>query len=184
MGNGEWGMGNGVMKKLHVYNTRSRRKELFEPMESGRVGMYVCGITAYDYCHLGHARCYVAFDVIYRYLKYLGYQVTYIQNITDLDDKLIAKAQEEGGEGDIKSRVADIARRYTEAYFKDTDRLNIIRAGPILPQLEIFRRCRRLSRGSLITLRKRENRTGRAPSLKNRSGIPLLRMQGPARPRV
>lgn len=120
-------MGN-VMKKLHVYNTRSRRKELFEPMKPGRVGMYVCGITVYDYCHLGHARCYVAFDIIYRYLKHLGYKVRYIQNITDLDDKLIAKAKEEGGDGDIKDRVADIAHKYTVAYFGDMKRLDVVKA--------------------------------------------------------
>ena len=90
--------------------------------------MYVCGITVYDYCHLGHARCYVAFDVIYRYLKYLGYEVTYVQNITDLDDKLIARAREKDEDGNIKEKVAAIADRFTNAYFEDMKRLNILPA--------------------------------------------------------
>ncbi len=116
------------MNELYVYNTRVRKKELFEPLEEGRVKMYVCGVTVYDYCHLGHARCYVAFDVIHRYLEYLGYRVTYVQNITDLDDKLINRARETGGERDIKSRVAGLAARFTQAYFEDMDRLDILRA--------------------------------------------------------
>ena len=116
------------MGELRIYNTLSRKKEVFEPMTPGRVGMYVCGVTVYSYCHLGHGRCYVAFDAIYRYLKYLGYEVTYIQNITDLDDKIIRQANEEGGEGDIKSRVVGIADKYTRTYFEDMDRLNVLRA--------------------------------------------------------
>ncbi|MDP8235009.1 MAG: cysteine--tRNA ligase [Candidatus Erginobacter occultus] len=115
------------MNELYVYNTRVRKKELFVPLEEGRVKMYVCGVTVYDYCHLGHARCYVAFDIIHRYLEYLGYRVTYIQNVTDLDDKLIARAQEIGGT-DIKAGVAQLAHRFTEAYFEDMDRLRILRA--------------------------------------------------------
>jgi cysteinyl-tRNA synthetase len=117
------------MEKLRIYNTISRKKEVFEPRRPGRVGMYVCGVTVYGYCHLGHARCYVAFDVIHRYLRYLGYRVDYVQNITDLDDKLINLARGEGGEEGIKERVARIAERFTEAYFADMDRLNILRAG-------------------------------------------------------
>jgi len=113
---------------LKVYNTLARKKEEFKPVHPGRINMYVCGVTVYSYCHLGHARCYVAFDAIYRYLKHLGYRVKYIQNITDLDDKLIRKANEEGGEGDIKNRVLKIAEKYTRAYFEDMDRLNILRA--------------------------------------------------------
>ncbi len=116
------------MSELRVYNTKTRKKEVFEPLEAGKARMYVCGVTVYDYCHLGHARCYVAFDVIYRYLKYLGYDVTYIQNVTDLDDKLIKKAREEGGEGDMKDRVARIAKKYEDAYLKDMDKLGILRA--------------------------------------------------------
>ncbi|MEA1929068.1 MAG: cysteine--tRNA ligase [Candidatus Auribacterota bacterium] len=116
------------MTELHVYNTKTRKKELFQPLEPGKVRMYVCGITAYDYCHLGHARCYVAFDIIYRYLKYLGYEVTYIQNITDLDDKLIARAGELDGDGDMKERVSDLARKFTGAYFEDMKKLNVLPA--------------------------------------------------------
>lgn len=116
------------MGELHLYNTRSRKKELFEPLEPGRVRMYVCGVTVYDYCHLGHARCYVAFDVIHRYLEYLGFRVTYVQNITDLDDKLIKRARELAGGGDIKAGVARLAGKFTEAYFEDMDRLNVLRA--------------------------------------------------------
>ncbi len=88
--------------------------------------MYVCGVTVYDYCHLGHARCYVAFDVIYRYLEYLGYEVKYIQNVTDLDDKLIKKAREGGGEGDMKDRVARIAKKYEDAYREDMKKLGVL----------------------------------------------------------
>lgn len=116
------------MNELYVYNTRMRKKELFEPLEEGRVRMYVCGVTVYDYCHLGHARCYVAFDIIHRYLEYVGYRVTYVQNITDLDDKLINRAREAGGEKDIKDRVAELAGKFQNAYFEDMDRLNIRRA--------------------------------------------------------
>ncbi len=116
------------MTELHVYNTQHRQKELFQPLEPGHVRMYVCGVTVYDFCHLGHARCYVAFDIIYRYLQYLGYQVTYVQNITDLDDKLIKRARDNGGEGDVKERVADLARTFTAAYFEDMERLNVLRA--------------------------------------------------------
>jgi len=135
------------MNKLHVYNTKTRSKELFEPLVPGKVGMYVCGITAYDYCHLGHARCYVAFDVICRYLKYLGYEVTHIQNITDLDDKLIARAREKDGDGSIKEKVADIARKFSDAYSEDMKKLNVLPAdsyptatGNILEMQEIYRR--------------------------------------------
>lgn len=124
------------MNKLYVYNTQVRKKELFEPLEEGRVKMYVCGVTVYDYCHLGHARCYVAFDIIHRYLEYLGYQVTYVQNITDLDDKLINRAREVDSDKDIKNRVADLAGEFKEAYFEDMDRLNIRRADLYPPATE------------------------------------------------
>jgi cysteinyl-tRNA synthetase len=81
---------------LRVYNTLSGSKEEFEPLEPGRVGMYVCGVTVYDHCHIGHARANVVFDVIYRYLRYLGYDVTYVRNYTDIDDKIINRALKEG----------------------------------------------------------------------------------------
>jgi cysteinyl-tRNA synthetase len=81
---------------LRVYNTLSRRKEEFEPLNPPRVGMYVCGPTVYDHAHIGHARANVVFDVIVRYLRWLGFQVTYVRNFTDVDDKIIARAAEKG----------------------------------------------------------------------------------------
>ena len=81
---------------LLIHNSLSGKKEEFVPVTPGTVTMYVCGITAYDYSHIGHARAYVAFDVIYRYLKYKGYAVTYVRNFTDIDDKIIKRANESG----------------------------------------------------------------------------------------
>src|SRR5690554_7414431 len=81
---------------LQIYNTLTRQKETFKPLVPGKVGMYVCGMTVYDFCHLGHARVMVAFDVIVRYLKHKGYEVNYIRNITDIDDKIITRANENG----------------------------------------------------------------------------------------
>jgi len=77
---------------LHIYNTLTRRKEPLRPLEPGRVRMYVCGMTVYDFCHLGHARVLVVFDIVYRHLKRLGLDVTYVRNITDIDDKIIRRA--------------------------------------------------------------------------------------------
>ena len=81
---------------IQLYSTLSRRKETFQPITEGRVGIYVCGMTVYDYCHLGHARVLVAFDVITRYLRHRGYDVHYVRNITDIDDKILDRAQENG----------------------------------------------------------------------------------------
>ena len=106
---------------LAIYNTLERRKELFEPLEPGRVRMYVCGVTVYDLCHIGHARALVVFDMINRYLRYIGYDVTYVRNITDVDDKIIERAQKEG----VSYR--HIADRYTEAFHRDFDRLGLLR---------------------------------------------------------
>ncbi len=106
---------------LAIYNTLDRRKELFEPLEPGRVRMYVCGVTVYDLCHIGHARALVVFDMINRYLRYIGYDVTYVRNITDVDDKIIERAQKEG----VSYRL--IADRYTEAFHRDFDRLGLLR---------------------------------------------------------
>jgi len=128
---------------LRVYNTLTGKKEKFTPLKKDRVRMYVCGVTVYDDCHLGHARCYVAFDVIYRYLKYKGYKVKYVQNITDVDDKIIAKARDlqskvpasPAGRQSPKSKVKDlnalvreVAERYTKEYFKWMDYLKVKRA--------------------------------------------------------
>ncbi len=82
------------MSNLRLYNTLSRQKEVFEPLEAGKVSMYVCGMTIYDYCHIGHARMLVAFDVIQRWLRASGYNVTYVRNITDIEDKIIKRAVE------------------------------------------------------------------------------------------
>jgi len=79
---------------LRIYNTLSRQKEEFKPLVAGKVGMYVCGITVYDLLHMGHGRTYVSFDIMNRYFKYLGYDVTYVRNITDVDDKIIKRAQQ------------------------------------------------------------------------------------------
>ena len=79
---------------LNIYNSLSNSKESFEPIVPGQVRMYVCGMTVYDYCHIGHARVLVVFDVVYRFLKHLGYEVTYVRNITDIDDKIINRAHE------------------------------------------------------------------------------------------
>ena len=79
---------------LSVFNTMGNRKEPFVPLVPGKVGMYVCGVTVYDLCHIGHARANVAFDIIVRYLRHAGYDVTYIRNFTDIDDKIIRKANQ------------------------------------------------------------------------------------------
>ena len=81
---------------LKIYNTLTRSKQEFVPLTTGKVNMYVCGMTVYDYCHLGHARVMVVFDVVRRWLRSSGYAVTYVRNITDIDDKIIKRAQENG----------------------------------------------------------------------------------------
>ncbi|MFT5934868.1 MAG: cysteinyl-tRNA synthetase, partial [Hydrogenophaga sp.] len=81
---------------LKIYNTLARRLEAFEPLEPGHVRMYVCGMTIYDLCHIGHARMMMAFDIVQRWLKVSGYRVTYVRNITDIDDKIIRRALERG----------------------------------------------------------------------------------------
>lgn len=81
---------------LKIFNTLTREKDIFTPLQPGRVKLYVCGVTTYDYCHIGHARTYVAFDVVVRYLRYRGFDVTFVRNITDVDDKIIQRAAENG----------------------------------------------------------------------------------------
>jgi cysteinyl-tRNA synthetase len=107
---------------LVVYNTLTRRKESFEPLEPNTVRMYCCGVTVYDYCHLGHARSYIVWDTVRRYLTWRGYHVRYVQNFTDIDDKILNRARQEG------STMEAIADRYTDAYFEDMRRLNILDA--------------------------------------------------------
>ena len=90
---------------LHIFNSLSGEKEVLRPIHPGRIGLYVCGITAYDYCHMGHARVMVVFDVVVRYLRHLGYAVHYVRNITDIDDKIIARAKSLGvDEGTLTER--------------------------------------------------------------------------------
>ena len=84
------------MDSLQIYNSLTRSKEVFTPIEPGKVRMYVCGMTIYDYCHIGHARMMMSFDVVYRWLNATGYEVTYVRNITDIDDKIINRAAENG----------------------------------------------------------------------------------------
>ncbi|MFQ5481114.1 MAG: cysteine--tRNA ligase [Nitrospinaceae bacterium] len=104
---------------LRVYNTLSGAKEPFEPLEPGEVRMYVCGVTVYDYCHVGHARAGIVFDTIYRYLQHRGYKVTYVRNFTDIDDKIINKAAAEN------VPWTEITRRYIKAFYQDMGQLNI-----------------------------------------------------------
>lgn len=108
---------------LRITNSLTGQKEPFIPLIAGRVNLYVCGITPYDFSHIGHGRCYVVFDMVYRYLSFLGYHVAYCRNFTDIDDKLLAKAQAEFGDA---SRYAEIADRYITAYHKDMDTLNCL----------------------------------------------------------
>ncbi len=107
---------------VQIYNTLTRQKETFTPLQPGKVGMYVCGITIYDYCHVGHARTYVSFDVMNRYLRHLGYDVTYVRNITDVDDKIIKRANENS------ESINDLTVRMTKAMHQDFDDLNMLRA--------------------------------------------------------
>jgi cysteinyl-tRNA synthetase len=133
-----------------IYNSLTRRKEEFKPLEEGRVGIYVCGPTVYGHPHLGHAKSYVSFDILVRYLRYLGYSVTYVQNITDVghltddadegEDKLVVAAKKE------KKHPMALAEYYTRSYFEDMDRLNCRRpdispraTGHIIEQIELVK---------------------------------------------
>ncbi len=135
---------------LELYNSLTRRQEEFVPLEKGRVGMYVCGPTVYGHAHLGHAKSYISFDILLRYLRYLGYNVTYVQNITDVghltddadegEDKIAKKAKTEH-----KHPMA-VAEYYTRSYFEDMDKLNCVRpdispraSGHITEQIELVK---------------------------------------------
>jgi len=106
---------------ISIYNTMSRRKEPFEPIDPDQVRLYACGVTVYDMCHIGHARAAVAFDVIVRTLRYFGYNVKYVRNITDIDDKIIERANERDSSPD------EIAGKYTREMYTDFDALEVLR---------------------------------------------------------
>jgi cysteinyl-tRNA synthetase len=107
---------------LRIFNTLTRKKEEFVPLEPGRVKMYVCGINPYDYCHVGHARSYIVFDVIRRYLEFLGYEVKHVQNFTDIEDNILQRARESGADW------REMVEQFVQAYFEDMDALGILRA--------------------------------------------------------
>jgi cysteinyl-tRNA synthetase len=106
---------------LSIYNTLSRRKEAFTPIEPGKVRMYVCGMTVYDFCHLGHARVMVVFDMVARWLRASGLDVTYVRNITDIDDKIIRRAQDKG------ETIRQLTDRFIAAMHEDADALGVLR---------------------------------------------------------
>lgn len=120
---------------MKLYNTRSRSKEDFVPLEEGKLKLYACGPTVYDYFHIGNARAFITFDVLRRYFEYLGYEVTYAQNITDIDDKIIEKAIAEDKD------FSEIADKYTQAFLEDCAALGIKpptaqpRATEVMPQI-------------------------------------------------
>ena len=107
---------------LRVYDTRRREKVPFQTLEPGKVSMYVCGVTVYDNCHLGHARCYLSFDLIHRWLESSGFDVHYVQNFTDIDDKIIKRANETGEDW------RKLVEENIAGYYEDMDALNILRA--------------------------------------------------------
>ena len=112
---------------IKIYNTLTRQKEEFQPAEPKKVKMFVCGPTVYDYSHIGHARTYVAYDVIARYLRYRGYNVFYLQNITDIDDKIIERARQK------MVNPGDLAQEYKETYYEDMKKLGITSVSEYAP---------------------------------------------------
>ncbi|MPQ75781.1 cysteine--tRNA ligase [Hydrogenovibrio sp. JE_KL2] len=106
---------------LQIYNTETRQKETFKPIHDNEVGIYVCGVTVYDYCHIGHARVMVVFDTVVRHLRALGYNVTYVRNITDIDDKIIKRALENG------ESIQSLTGRFIDAMHEDEAAMNVLR---------------------------------------------------------
>jgi len=120
---------------LRLQNTATRRKEEFRPLKEGKVGLYACGVTVYDLCHVGHARSAIVFDVLVRYMKARGFEVTYVRNFTDLDDKIIDRAKLLGKD------PADLAQEYIDAFYEDMGKLGVLvpdeepRATEFIPQM-------------------------------------------------
>lgn len=106
---------------LQIYNTFTQKKEEFKPIHPGKINLYVCGITVYDYCHIGHARVFVSFDVITRFLRASGWDVTYVRNITDIDDKIIKRAQENN------ESITELTERFIQFMQEDEAKLNVVR---------------------------------------------------------
>lgn len=104
---------------LKIYNTLSRKKEKFMPLQPNKIGIYICGVTVYDYCHIGHARTYTSADIIIRYLRWRGYEVNHVRNITDIDDKIIKRANENGEDFNV------VTKRFTQAMHEDFAALNL-----------------------------------------------------------
>jgi len=123
------------MNDLHIYNSLTRSVEVFRPIEPGKVRMYVCGMTVYDFCHIGHARMLLAFDIVYRWLRESGYDVTYVRNITDIDDKIIQRAEEN------RETMLDLTTRFIRFMHEDISALGILppdhepRATDYVPQM-------------------------------------------------
>ncbi len=113
---------------IKIYNTLKGELEIFKPLKEGEVSMYVCGPTVYNYIHIGNARPAIFFDTVRRYFEFRGYKVKYVQNFTDVDDKMIRKANEEG------VTLQDIAKKYIDAYFEDTAKVNLKEEGMIRPK--------------------------------------------------
>ena len=107
---------------MYIYNTMTRKKELFVPLQEGKVSMYACGPTVYNFFHIGNARPFIVFDTLRRYLEYRGYEVTFVQNFTDIDDKMIRRANEEG------ITVKELGDRFIKEYYTDADALGVKRA--------------------------------------------------------
>ena len=107
---------------MKIYNTMTRRKEELKPIEDGVLKIYVCGPTVYNFFHIGNARPFVVFDTLRKYLEYRGYKVKFVQNFTDVDDKIINKAREEG------VTAPEISEKYIEEYYKDAAALNVKKA--------------------------------------------------------
>jgi cysteinyl-tRNA synthetase len=107
---------------LRIYNTATRRKEDFKPLHEGKVSMYVCGVTVYDLCHIGHARSAIVFDILVRYLRARGIDVTYVRNFTDVDDKIIERARQLGKE------TTDLAQEYIDAFYEDMGKIGVLNA--------------------------------------------------------